>query len=135
MIPCLKEDQAVSKEVRPEELGSFTGSEEKYSSNEFLNTESKTGFQNFIDSFRRKQATEDESAGQQLAKGISKRHLILMSLVTGIGTGLLVGTGQVLRKSGPLFLVVGCIAGSFVYPTLQAAGEMAVNYSGIVGWL
>ena len=129
-----KEDQAVSKEVRPEELGSFTGSEEKYSSNEFLNTESKTGFQNFIDSFRRKQATEDESAGQQLAKGISKRHLILMSLVTGIGTGLLVGTGQVLRKSGPLFLVVGyAIAGSFVYPTLQAAGEMAVNYSELSG--
>ena len=88
LIPCLKGIPGCFQEVRPERLGSFTGSEEKYSSNEFLNTESKTGFQNFIDSFRRKQATEDESAGQQLAKGISKRHLILMSLVTGIGTGL-----------------------------------------------
>ena len=46
----------------------------------------------------------------------------------------MVGTGQVLRKSGPLFLVVGyAIAGSFVYPTLQAAGEMAVNYSELSG--
>ena len=101
-----KEDQAVSKEVRPEELGSFTGSEEKYSSNEFLNTESKTGFQNFIDSFRRKQATEDESAGQQLAKGISKRHLILMSLVTGIGTGLWLVPVRFCVNQGHCFLLL-----------------------------
>ncbi|KAL6454029.1 AGP1 General amino acid permease AGP1 [Candida maltosa Xu316] len=97
-------------------------------------TKDKIVITKFIDSFRRKQFSENEGIGKQLAKGISKRHLILMSLATGIGTGLLVGAGQVLRNSGPLFLVIGyAIAGSFVYPTIQAAGEMAVNYSNLSG--
>ncbi|KAL6453973.1 AGP1 General amino acid permease AGP1 [Candida maltosa Xu316] len=112
----------ISKEVKSEDLGNFSGADEQYVTSEF------------VDSFRRKQVNEDEGAGKQLAKGISKRHLILMSLVTGIGTGLLVGGGQVLKNSGPLFLLTGyAIAGSFVYPTIQAAGEMAVNYSNLSG--
>ena len=57
-----------------------------------------------------------------------------MALVTGVGTGLLVGSGKVLHVSGPLFLIVGyAIVGSFLYPTLQAAGELAVNYSSLSG--
>lgn len=86
----------------------------------------------FVDSFKRNDSSEDE--GKQLAKGISRRHLTLMALVTGVGTGLLVGSGKSLHNAGPLFLVVGyAIVGSFLYPTLQAAGEMAVNYSDLSG--
>jgi len=48
--------------------------------------------------------------------------------------GCLVASGGVLNKAGPLFVIVGyAIVGSFVYPTLQAAGEMAVNYSDLSG--
>ncbi|EGW30280.1 high-affinity glutamine permease [Spathaspora passalidarum NRRL Y-27907] len=95
--------------------------------------EELSGWKKFKHSFKR-QTTDDIAAGKQLAKGISKRHLILMALVTGIGTGLLVGSGQVLHKAGPLFVLIGwAIVGSFVYPTLQAAGEMAVNYSELSG--
>ena len=98
--------------------------------------ETTSRFTRFKDSFRRKVVDESQKheVGRQMSKAISLRHLILMALVTGIGTGLLVGTGLVLHKSGPLFLIIGfAIVGSFLYPTLQAAGEMAVNYSDLSG--
>lgn len=86
----------------------------------------------FKDSFQRQD--NNEAAGKQLAKTISQRHLILMALVTGVGTGLLVGSGKSLHNAGPLFLILGyAIVGSFLYPTLQAAGELAVNYSDLSG--
>lgn len=87
----------------------------------------------FVDSFRRQEVVQGDE-GKKLQKGISARHLTLMALVTGVGTGLLVGSGKVLHVSGPLFLIVGyAIVGSFLYPTLQAAGELAVNYSDLSG--
>lgn len=93
-----------------------------------------TGWAKFVDGFRRQETNGDVGAGAQMAKSISKRHLILMALVTGVGTGLLVGSGSKLRNAGPLFLLVGyAIVGSFLYPTLQSAGEMAVNYSELSG--
>ncbi|KAK6464892.1 high-affinity glutamine permease [Scheffersomyces coipomensis] len=102
------------------------------SSNSMPPTELK-GWAKFRDGFRR-QTFDDVEAGKQLSKSISKRHLILMALVTGVGTGLLVGSGRVLHNAGPLFLILGyAIVGSFLYPTLQAAGEMAVNYSDLSG--
>lgn len=95
--------------------------------------ENLTGWAKFVDSFRR-QDSQDLEVGKQLSKDISKRHLILMALVTGVGTGLLVGSGNCLRQAGPLFLIVGyAIVGTFLYPTLQSAGEMAVNYSDLSG--
>lgn len=94
------------------------------------NSDSRWG--RFKDLFRRQDYVQGEHA--QLQKGISRRHLTLMALVTGVGTGLLVGSGKVLHTGGPLFLVLGyAIVGSFLYPTLQAAGEMAVNYANLPG--
>lgn len=87
----------------------------------------------FVHSFKRQEVIHGDE-GKKLQKGISGRHLILMALVTGVGTGLLVGSGKVLHVSGPLFLIVGYgFVGSFLYPTLQAAGELAVNYSNLSG--
>lgn len=96
-------------------------------------SEELTRWGKFKDSFKR-QPYDETGAGKQLAKGISKSHLVLMALCTGLGTGLLVGSGGVLSKAGPLFVLIGyAIVGSFLYPTLQAAGEMAVNYSDLSG--
>lgn len=87
----------------------------------------------FMEGFQR-QDSHDAEIGKQLSKSISHRHLVLMALVTGVGTGLLVGSGVVLSHAGPLFLLIGyAIVGSFLYPTLQAAGELAVNYSDLSG--
>lgn len=125
--------EPVTSEIKSP-LDNITGAlSQDYSSDSLYSkpkTESK--WTRFVDSFKRKQSGEAE--GKQLAKGISRRHLTLMALVTGVGTGLLVGSGKSLHNAGPLFLIVGyAIVGSFLYPTLQAAGEMAVNYSELSG--
>ncbi|KAI5962946.1 AGP1 [Candida pseudojiufengensis] len=132
-----KSSSITSPEVKPEDFGSFNDSDvSPYIASDDSSDINKSKFKKFTDTFRRNQVDESEKhlIGKQLEKGISIRHLILMALVTGIGTGLLVGTGQVLHNSGPLFLIVGfAIVGSYLYPTLQAAGEMAVNYSELSG--
>lgn len=113
--------------------GSGSGSE-SFSSATPYNNSTKMGWgASFVDSFKRQDAAHLE-VGKQLSKTISKRHLTTMALVTGVGTGLLVGSGKSLHNAGPLFLIVGyAIVGSFLYPTLQAAGELAVNYSDLSG--
>lgn len=118
------------KPVVSEVRGDFSGS---VSDSETPSTEGLSGWAKFQDSFKRQEVQHGDE-GKNLAKGISKRHLTLMALVTGVGTGLLVGSGKVLHVSGPLFLIIGyAIVGSFLYPTLQAAGELAVNYSDLSG--
>lgn len=95
-------------------------------------TEHLTGVAKFVDGFRRQRL--DGDAGKQLAKSLLMRHLVLMSMCTGIGTGLLVGTGKVLARGGPLLVILGyMVSGTFVYCTLQAAGELAVAYSTMSG--
>lgn len=121
----------IVSEVKNYGFGSDTASDTPYITGA-SSEEELTGFKKFVDNFKRADVEEGE-VGKSMAKSITQRHLILMSLVTGIGTGLLVGS-SIMRNSGPTFLIVGyAIVGSFVFPTLQAAGEMAVNYSELSG--
>lgn len=67
-------------------------------------------------------------------KTIQPRHVIMISLGTGIGTGLLVGNGTTLSNGGPASLVIGyAIMGSCIYCIIQAVGEMAVAYLSLIG--
>ncbi|CCK69173.1 amino acid transporter AGP1 KNAG_0C00590 [Huiozyma naganishii CBS 8797] len=77
---------------------------------------------------------DEGDTGDKLKKTIQPRHVILISLGTGIGTGLLVGNGATLAQAGPAGLVIGYgIMGSLIYCIIQACGEMAVNYLTLVG--
>ncbi|KAK5779618.1 hypothetical protein RI543_003510 [Arxiozyma heterogenica] len=79
------------------------------------------------------EASNDET-DKKLKKTIKPRHVIMISLGTGIGTGLLVGNGATLSHGGPGALVIGyAIMGLMVYCIIQACGEMAVNYLTLVG--
>lgn len=94
-------------------------------------------WKDFKDSFKR-QVPEDEkneASGTQMKKSISKRHLRLMALSTGLGTGLLVAAGDKLRTAGPLFLLVGyAVVGYFMlYPCINAVGELSVAYNNLPG--
>lgn len=128
--------QSVKTQEFAEKDASYVGSSE--SAGQYHETSTTVqpelkGWAKFTDGFQR-QSSDELSAGKQLQKGISKRHLLLMALVTGVGTGLLVGTGSALRHAGPLFLIVAyAMVGAMIYPTLQSAGEMAVNYSDLSG--
>ena len=111
---------------------------------------------NFVDSFKRAPETgvgpqsverdDIEKNGVVTASSSSKlddsklkttikpRHVLMMSLGTGIGTGLLVGNAQALHNAGPAGLVIGyAIMGSCLYFIIQACGELAVCYSGLPG--
>ncbi|CCD22903.1 branched-chain amino acid permease BAP2 NDAI_0A07490 [Naumovozyma dairenensis CBS 421] len=100
----------------------------------------RTHFTKFVDSFRRaedKHADSDLEDGSKsitsdddhMKKAMKSRHVIMMTLGTGIGTGLLVANGKGLALAGPAPLVLGYGLVSFVtYFMIQAAGEMAVTY-------
>lgn len=76
----------------------------------------------------------NDDTNNKLKKSIKPRHVIMISLGTGIGTGLLVGNGATLSNGGPAALVIGYIVmGVMVYCIIQACGEMAVNYITLVG--
>jgi len=75
-----------------------------------------------------------DEVDNKLKKTIKPRHVIMISLGTGIGTGLLVGNGTSLANGGPAALVIGyIIMGSCIYCIIQAVGEMAVAYLSLIG--
>ncbi|CCD25757.1 amino acid permease NDAI_0F04390 [Naumovozyma dairenensis CBS 421] len=75
-----------------------------------------------------------ENKSDELKKTIKPRHVLMISLGTGIGTGLLVGLGSSLVAAGPAGLLLGFgIMGTCLYCIIQAVGEMAVAYSDLVG--
>ncbi|AMD22376.1 HGR037Cp [Eremothecium sinecaudum] len=100
----------------------------------------------FVDSFKRVelgevQEGEDGEDGEtktdirvKLKQDMRKRHVWMMSLGTGIGTGLLVANANSLRFGGPAALLIGYILVSMVsYVMMNAAGEMAVTYPTLPG--
>ncbi|KAK6198551.1 general amino acid permease AGP1 [Scheffersomyces amazonensis] len=105
------------------------------SSSSFNRTNDSTTsrWQNFKDSFKR--ATPTEKTEDSLDKSITKRHLRLMSLSTGLGTGLLVGAGARLRAAGPAGTLIGYAIVGFIMlvPTVNSVSELSIAYSGLPG--
>ncbi|AET37314.1 amino acid permease Ecym_1056 [Eremothecium cymbalariae DBVPG len=101
----------------------------------------ETKFRRFVNSFKKapgrendQESLQDNNKHEKLKQTIRPRHVVMISLGTGIGTGLLVGTGKALYNGGPGGLAVGFfVMGTCVYCVIQAAGEMAVNYPALSG--
>ncbi|KAE8151599.1 amino acid permease/ SLC12A domain-containing protein [Aspergillus avenaceus] len=61
-----------------------------------------------------------------LQRRLKSRHIQFLALSGAIGTGLFVGTGQVLSLSGPLSMVLAfAITGLDLYAVITSMGEMA----------
>lgn len=59
-------------------------------------------------------------------RGLKARHVQFIALGGAIGTGLFLGIGRALSKSGPLSLVLGyAIVGIAIFMMMMALGEMA----------
>ncbi|ODV75632.1 amino acid permease [Cyberlindnera jadinii NRRL Y-1542] len=112
------------------------------------NPQNDTRWRRFKDSFKKMdddidpslseaekaQIREARNEGEKLKKGINRRHMFLIAVATGIGTGLLVGSGSSLHNGGPAGLIIGIIVvGSMLIPVMEAAGEMAVTYADLTG--
>lgn len=73
-------------------------------------------------------------ASSKLKSTIQPRHTVMMSLGTGIGTGLLVANGKSLYFGGPGGLLIGYVLVSIVsYIMMQAVGELALAYPKLPG--
>nr|AAO32557.1 BAP2 [Lachancea kluyveri] len=73
-------------------------------------------------------------SNSKFKQSMKSRHVVMMSLGTGIGTGLLVANGKSLHFGGPAGLLIGYSLVSVVaYIMMQAAGEMAVAYPTLPG--
>ncbi|WP_349829595.1 amino acid permease [Brevibacterium litoralis] len=66
-------------------------------------------------------ATHERTA---LRSSMKPRHLVMMSLGSAIGTGLFVGSGQVVQTAGPAALVAYVIAGFIVVCVMRMLAEM-----------
>ncbi|RLV90568.1 General amino acid permease AGP1 [Spathaspora sp. JA1] len=89
----------------------------------------QTFFHSIVDSFRQ------APANASYQKSISINELRIMSLSTGLGTGLLVAAGQKLKNSGPAGLLIAyTVVGLFMMvPTIKSLSELSVAYSGMPG--
>lgn len=91
-----------------------------------------TGWAAFKDGFKRNNVASQKQG--ELKKSLSTRHIVMIALSTGVGTGLLVGSGKSLSKAGPGGLLVGfAIISVMVFFVIDAAGELAVAYGNLNG--
>lgn len=75
------------------------------------------------------QATADKNAekpGEELKRVMKSRHLFMITLAGVIGTGLFLGTGQVIGDVGPGGTILAyCIGGLMLYLTMVCLGELS----------
>lgn len=92
----------------------------------------KSHWKSFKDSFKRKEVVEGE---ERLHQTMNKRHLKLMALSTGLGTGLLVAASGKLRNAGPAGVLIGYfIVGTIMLiPTINSVSELSIAYSRMPG--
>ncbi|KAM3161419.1 General amino acid permease AGP1 [Lachancea thermotolerans] len=79
-------------------------------------------------------APDDSSKHKTLKQNIKPRHVLMISLATGIGTGMLVGNGKSLHNGGPASLLIGyAIVSTMLYCVIQSASELAIIYTSLSG--
>ncbi|NNP73769.1 amino acid transporter [Acinetobacter defluvii] len=63
-----------------------------------------------------------------LKRAMSTRHLVMISLGGAIGTGLFLGSGEVISQTGPIGAIISYILGGIVaYMVMLCLGELAVH--------
>lgn len=72
--------------------------------------------------------TDPNDAGHSLHRGLSARQITMIAIGGAIGTGLIIGTGAALVKSGPGSILISyTITGLLVYMVMCALGEMCTS--------
>lgn len=75
------------------------------------------------------EAAAANTAASPLQRRLKGRHLQMIAIGGSIGTGLFVGSGNVLASGGPASLLIAYVLiGIMLYCTMQSLGEMAVAF-------
>ena len=68
------------------------------------------------------------SETKALKRAMSTRHLVMLSLGGAIGTGLFLGSGEVIAQTGPVAAIIAYILGGLIaYMVMLCLGELAVH--------
>ena len=68
------------------------------------------------------------SETKTLKRAMSTRHLVMLSLGGAIGTGLFLGSGEVIAQTGPVAAIIAYILGGLIaYMVMLCLGELAVH--------
>ncbi|ENW05883.1 MULTISPECIES: amino acid permease [Acinetobacter] len=68
------------------------------------------------------------SESKTLKRAMSTRHLVMLSLGGAIGTGLFLGSGEVIAQTGPIGAILAYILGGLIaYMVMLCLGELAVH--------
>lgn len=68
------------------------------------------------------------SSAAPLKRAMSTRHLVMLSLGGAIGTGLFLGSGEVITQTGPIGAVIAYMLGGLIaYMVMLCLGELAVH--------
>lgn len=74
------------------------------------------------------QSPTGEGQAPALKRAMTTRHLVMLSLGGAIGTGLFMGSGEVISQAGPLGAVLAYIIGGLIaYMVMLCLGELAVH--------
>lgn len=72
--------------------------------------------------------TQTQGDSAQLKRAMSTRHLVMISLGGAIGTGLFLGSGEVIAQAGPIGAIISYILGGMIaYMVMLCLGELAVH--------
>lgn len=70
----------------------------------------------------------DQSNSAPLKRAMSTRHLVMISLGGAIGTGLFLGSGEVIAQTGPVGAIISYFLGGLIaYLVMLCLGELAVH--------
>lgn len=107
------------------------------------NTSNLSGWQRLVDGFRRVderdlgidpnlseiEKTAIITANSPLSRSLKDRHLQMIAIGGAIGTGLFIGSGQVLANGGPASVLIAYVLiGIMIFCTVHALGELAVTF-------
>ena len=68
------------------------------------------------------------SETKALKRAMSTRHLVMLSLGGAIGTGLFLGSGEVIAQTGPVGAIIAYVLGGLIaYMVMLCLGELAVH--------
>lgn len=71
--------------------------------------------------------TTDSTAPGELKRGLKNRHIQLIAMGGAIGTGLFLGSGEVLQTAGPSMILGYAIGGLIAFLIMRQLGEMIVS--------
>jgi amino acid transporter, AAT family len=67
---------------------------------------------------------DDGLTEEGLHQGLNQRHIRMIAIGGAMGTGLFLGAGGAISKSGPALAVVYAVTGVFIFIIMRALGEL-----------